>query len=558
MINLQSDKMLKQLQIKNYALIKELTFDPSSDLNTITGETGAGKSIMLGAIGLILGQRADSKALLDETSKCIIEGQFEIGEYQLNTLFDDFDLDYEPTCIIRREIAPTGKSRAFINDTPTTLDVLKEIGQHLLDIHSQHDTLFLKKKDVQLQLVDAYAQTSEALTTYHQHYAAYVATSKKLTELKASADKERGELDYNSFLLKELDELQPIANEETLLKTELDRIENAEDIQQNLSQALQLIETSEINASNILFEAIAALKQIQHLSDDYESLFSRLQSTHLELQDIAKEISNNNDNSDIDFSTAEEIKLRYDSLQRLLTKHHVETAEELLLLQDELSNKVKKVTNIDDEINLLETLEAQQLATALKSGNLLSKLRSASFSSLENEIAVLLHDLGMPEASLKFEHQPIDPQASGIDQIELLFSANKGVAPVTLKQAASGGEMSRLMFAVKFILAQKVALPTIIFDEIDTGISGEIALSMGEMMQKMATHHQVITITHLPQIASKGSTHFYVYKDDREEKTISNIKELGQEERISEIAIMIGGKNPSDNAYSSAKELLGA
>ncbi len=550
--------MLQSLQVKNYALIKSLHFSPSEKLNTITGETGAGKSIMLGALGLILGQRADTKALLDDSEKCIIEGTFNLAAYKIESFFKENDLDYEAISTVRREIAPSGKSRAFINDTPTTLDVLKELGEQLVDIHSQHDTLFLKKNNFQLELIDAFADTAQELSAYQTGYSYYSNLKKELEKVRSSAENFKSELDYNSFLLNELEELNPQLGEEASLEQEIQLIDNAELIKTNLIQSNQLLDNPDTGATNFLYEAITSLKQIQQLSPAYAKLYERLLSSQTEIQDLAQELESENEAIEYDAARAEELKTRYDKLQRLLLKHHVETAQELITIQDDLAEKVAKVTNLDDHILALEKQVAQTKEEALAFAKQLSDKRLASFVALASKIQELVAQLGMPEAKIHIQRNESGLTATGIDDIALLFSANKGIAPVTLKQAASGGEMSRLVFAIKYIMADKMALPTIIFDEIDTGISGEIALQMGKMMQKMAQNHQVIAITHLPQIASKGAMHFYVYKDTTSDKTMSAMRVLDAADRTKELAEMIGGKNPSESAFASARELLGA
>lgn len=550
--------MLQSLQVKNYALIKSLHFSPSEKLNTITGETGAGKSIMLGALGLILGQRADTKSLLDDSEKCIIEGTFELSAYKIESFFKENDLDYEAISTIRREIAPSGKSRAFINDTPTTLDVLKELGEQLVDIHSQHDTLFLKKNNFQLELIDAFASANPELASYQTIFSTYSKLKKELEKVKNSAESIKSELEYNSFLLKELEELNPQVGEEESLEQEMQLVDNAELIKTNLIQSNQLLDNPESSVSNLLYEAITSLKQIQQLSPSYAKLYERLLSSQAEIQDLAQELESENEAIEYDGARAEELKTRYDRLQRLLLKHHVETAQALINIQDDLAEKVTKVTNLDEHIHELEKQLVKTKTEATTLAKKLSEKRIASFDPLSTKIQELVSQLGMPEAKIQVDRTESVLTATGIDDIALLFSANKGIKPVTLKQAASGGEMSRLVFAIKYIMADKMALPTIVFDEIDTGISGEIALQMGKMMQQMAQNHQVIAITHLPQIASKGAMHFYVYKDTSTDKTMSAMRVLDTADRTKELAEMIGGKTPSESAFASARELLGS
>lgn len=548
--------MLVELQIQNYALIKALTFKPNKCLNTITGETGAGKSIMLGALGLILGKRADSNALFDQNEKCIIEGLFKINDYKLETFFEENDLDYESETRIRREINTSGKSRAFINDTPTTLDVLKELGEHLIDIHSQHDTQFLKKSNIQLSLIDAFANTFHELNEYKTVFNSYSRKSKELAKLKEMAKSAQADYDYNNHLFEELTSLDPIDGEEESLEKEMEFIDNIELIKTNLFAAQNIFNNEETGAESIVHNGSALIKEIHSLAPQYAQLFERIQNLQIELKDITSEIESENESLEYDESSAEKIKTRYDLLQRLLKKHFFTTAAELIQLKEELAVKVNNVSSLDEQLITLEKEVKETLTLSLEKGDILSKKRKSHFSSLSDEIQGLVEGLGMPESTFVVNHTTVAPTESGIDDINFLFSANKGRTPVELKNSASGGEMSRLMFAIKHILADKVALPTVIFDEIDTGISGEVALQMGEMMKKMAQNHQIITITHLPQIAVKGQTHFFVYKEDNAIQTESNIRELNKDERVQEIAQMIGGKTPSTNAFESARELL--
>ena len=550
--------MLKQLFIKNYALIRELSFSPNNQLNTITGETGAGKSIMLGALGLILGQRADSNALLDADEKCVIEGVFDIHNYNLKDLFTENDLDFLEETTIRREINTSGKSRAFINDTPTTLDVLKELGEQLIDIHSQHDTQFLKKGDIQLGLVDAYAKTNVELEEYKSAFKKHKKLFKELQKLKEAANSSKTDFEYNTHLYNELSELNPKEQEEDLLEKEMVFIDNIELIKTNLITAQQLLDNPDTGANNQIYESTAALKEISSLSEKYSSLFERITSLQYELKDIVTELESENENIEYDQEHAETVKIRYDQLQRLLKKHAKTTASELIEIKTELETQLESVASFDDKLISLEKETTEALAIATQKGEVLSDKRKSFFTKLCTEIQQLVSELGMPDAKFEIDHKKGSPNENGLDEIAFLFSANKGRTPSPLKNAASGGEISRLMFALKHIMADKVALPTVVFDEIDTGISGEIALQMGDMMKKMSKNHQIITITHLPQIASKGHAHFFVYKDKNATQTESNIKELNQEDRILEIAQMIGGKTPSENAFLSARELLGS
>lgn len=548
--------MLKSLSIENYVLIKQLKLEPVNALNTITGETGAGKSIMLGALGLLLGKRAESKVVFDEGKKCIIEGLFEVAPYALEPLFDQHDLDYEEECVIRREINGKGKSRAFINDTPTTLDVLKEIGLKLMDIHSQHETLALGNNDFQLEVIDIVAGTASLKSQYQEAYSSFKQKQKIHRDLIKEGSEITKEADYHQFLFDELDKANLSSGEQEELEDELSRLEHAEEIKTKLNEALMVSDRAEFNTNALVQELKSMLSSISAYGKSYESIKERIESLHIELNDIISEIENEDMQVEVDPQRTTDCQERLNLIYKLQQKHQVDSIDELLEIYDELGNKVLKVSNLDEAIEEAEKAEKEAYEKAQKLADQLSKKRSSVFKAFENEVKALLKELGMPNANISIEREEIELHKNGADMIEILFSANKGISPSTLKKAASGGEFSRLMFAIKYILADKTALPTIIFDEIDTGISGEIAIKMAQMMAQMATSHQVITITHLPQIAAKGSAHFYVYKDESEAKTISNIKRLSEEDRLTEIAQMIGGANASDTAFESAKELI--
>jgi DNA repair protein RecN (Recombination protein N) len=550
--------MLKHLQIKNYALIQKLEMRPSGALNTITGETGAGKSIMLGAIGLLMGNRADTKVLFNEDTKCVIEGTFDLSEYELQTVFEEEDLDYEQTCIIRREISPSGKSRAFINDTPVKLPVLRRIGDFLMDIHSQHDTLQLGSNTYQLNIIDAYAGNKELLKAYQKEYRAYKKAERAYKELLEQADELRKEADYNHFLYNELAEAALEANEQHELEAELEVLENSEEIKTKLNTALGLISESETSVTSMLHDVHHTLKQLAGIAEKYEGVRSRAESCLIELKDIASEIESAEAEVIFDPERINVINDRLSLIYQLQQKHRVDTVEGLLTIQNKLEQEVNKVENLDEEIEMAREQVDKLHKVMMVKARELTASRLGVTASIEMEVTHLLKNLGMPNATMKIDHQEVEPTSTGIDEVNLLFSANKGVKPQELKNVASGGEFSRLMFCVKYILADKTALPTIIFDEIDTGISGEVAIQMVSMMQKMANSHQVIVITHLPQVAARGEAHYFVYKDNSTDRTISNIRLLEQEERISEIAKMIGGGNPSPIAFENAKELLNA
>ena len=548
--------MLQRLSIENYALIQQLEINPDAQLNIITGETGAGKSIILGALALLLGNRADSKSLLDQEKKCVIEGAFDVSAYQLNSFFEENDMDYDAECIIRREISPNGKSRAFINDGVTNLDFLKLLGKRLMDIHSQHDNLLLGANSYQLSLVDAFAQNNGLLQKYSKAFSAYREKHEILEQLKSESAELRKEADYHQFLFDELDKAQLQAEEQETLEAELNKLENAEEIKLKLNEALSALDQSEVNANQMLQGAKTALGQINKFAKEYESLFERLNSSWIELKDIIAELETEEEQVEYEPKRAEEVQERLSLIYKLQQKHQVSDVTSLLSIYEELGDKVLRVGNLDDAIEAAEKEVNQAFELVETSGEALSLSRTKVFAGFEKQIGMLLDDLGMPHAKLAVQHETQTPSESGVDKINLLFSANKGIAPQPLKQVASGGEFSRLMFAVKYILADKTALPTIVFDEIDAGISGEISIQMAEMMNKMAQNHQVITITHLPQIAARGRAHYYVYKDNAQDVTASNIRKLNHDERLSELAQMIGGKQFSESSLESARELM--
>ncbi|WP_299987108.1 DNA repair protein RecN [uncultured Pontibacter sp.] len=557
--------MLIDLKIKNYALIEQLEMNPSPVLNIITGETGAGKSIMLGAIGLLLGNRADSKLLFNQEQKCVIEGVFDISQYNLKEVFVAEDLDFDEHCILRREISPSGKSRAFVNDTPVTLDVLRKIGENLMDIHSQHDTLQLGDTSFQLNILDIYAGNTSLdiyagnlsyLKDYNETYRKYKKLEsdyKKLTDQLAQAQKE---LDYNTFLLNELEEINLQEDEQEQLETELKELENAEDIKLKLTQAVQYLTESEFNITSALKDTVQLIGQLAAFSPKYDELRTRTESCMIELNDVAGELEDAERRTEADPARTTEVQERLNTIYTLQRKHQVQTIAELLEIQRELEGKVGSVLNLDNALSTTEKAMKDAEKEMLEKAAVLSERRKASFGQFERELYTLLAELGMPNARIVIQHKAAAPTATGTDEISILFSANKGAQPQSLVKAASGGEFSRLMLSIKYMLADKTALPTIVFDEIDTGISGEVAVKVGRMMQQMAQKHQIIAISHLPQIAAQGNSHYFVYKHDTEDRTISRVKKLSDKERVDEIAHMIAGANPSASAYKSAKELL--
>ncbi|MCE2776330.1 MAG: DNA repair protein RecN [Algoriphagus sp.] len=548
--------MLTSLKISNYALIDQLAMQPSGGLSMITGETGAGKSIMLGAVGLLLGNRADTKVLLHEDKKCVVEGIFDIRSYGLQEYFEELELDYEDTCIIRREISPNGKSRSFVNDTPVLLEPLKILGEKLMDVHSQHDTLLLGEGDFQLGLVDAYAQTSAERTDFQQAYTEFKTAKKALVELTRQAEALKKEYDFNQFQLDELSNLTLVSGEQEELESSQEILENAEDIKLKINEVLSLFHEEQFGLLHGMAQIQSSLQGLERLAQAFGTYRARFQEAWIELKDLTESLADEDSRVEVDAEKLERTRERLSKIYQLQKKHGLQTVDQLIALESQLADKVFQVQQIDDQLADAHQLCLRNEKVMLAAGEALSQKRRACFPAFEKALEALLQDLGMENARVQFEGQLVEPNGSGIDRVELLFSANKGMPLQPLKKVASGGEFSRLLFAIKYLMADKMALPTLIFDEIDSGISGEVALQMVRMMQEIAKNHQVICITHLPQVAAKGEVHFFVFKDHSAEKTISKVKQLTAEERIHELAKMIAGANPSVAAQASAKELL--
>ena len=549
--------MLVSISIKNYALINELHIDFSSGLSIITGETGAGKSILLGALGLVLGNRADSSSLKNTTTKCVVEAIISIDTYNLQDFFETEDIDYESNTILRREILPSGKSRAFVNDTPVTLLVLTALRARLIDIHSQHQTLQVSDQKFQFQLMDAVANNESKLASYKSGLASYTKEKKRLEEIQLAQREASLQYDYNSHLYNELLEAKLLEDEQELLEEKLDKINNVEEIKQNLSEALQLTTDENIGIQNLLFSLEQKLAKIASYSGEYQELLDRISSVKIESDDIIGEIETAYESVDFNPTEAEQLNDRLQLIYNLQKKHYVNTISELLTIQSELFKKVNTVENAEQSLLDQETIVkgiANKLdAVALK----ISDARSKIILKLSKQLADILADLGMPHARFQIKNTLSENYyKNGKDSLEFLFSANKGGQYGELKKVASGGELSRVMLAIKKILSENSQLPTIIFDEIDSGVSGEISNKMAHIMSQMSQKMQVITITHLPQIAAKGNQHYKVFKEEVNNITTTNLKQLSEDERIVEIAEMLSGKNISDSALTHAKELL--
>ena len=549
--------MLAQLYIKNYALIDELDVNFDEGLTIITGETGAGKSILLGGLSLVLGKRVDFSNIKDTDKKSIIECTFNIEAYNLNSFFDSQDLEYEQQTIVRREVLPSGKSRAFVNDSPVTLSVLDALGQQLIDIHSQHETLSLTDDAFQFQIIDALAQTNDLLKTYKSTLADYKENQKELELLHSQQQQSKNDYDYNSFLRQEIEEAQVLNLDLKALESQYETLNNVDYIQSELQFAQQILSHEDVGISTQLTELKQRFNKLKDISTEYTSLFERILSTQIELDDIFTEIEHHQNTLEANPQLLFDIENQLKKVNDLLGKHNVQTIEDLKLVFEELSEKVAHLTNLDAQLESVNNLLNKNFKKLNNISSTLSAKRKGVLTNLEDELHVLLDALGMPNAVFKIELQPTtDFLFNGKDVLSFLLKANKGGQFLPLKKGVSGGELSRIMLAVKFILSKHQKLPTIMFDEIDTGVSGEISNKMASIMQEMSQYMQVFTITHLPQIAAKGAHHLKVFKVDDDSKTITQLKKLNYDERLEEIAQMLGGKEISETAKKHAQQLL--
>lgn len=550
--------MLKKLHIRNYAIIDKLEIKFSENLNIITGETGAGKSILLGAMGLILGERAKPNVLRDTNKKCVVEGWFNISSYKVEDFFALHDLDYDANAIIRREIMPSGKSRAFINDTPVSLSILKQLTEKLVNLLAQHQTLYLNDKQFQLEIVDSLSEQIEAVTKYRNDFKIYQQNCAKLSDLETNATNEAAELDYLNFQLEELEKLKlKDANEQDNIETELQQLNNVDTIKMALTEGTLLLTDGENTILEQLISIQKKLVRISNFHNDYKQLEDRVESTIFELQDIATELSFKNETIENDPARLNQLQARLDLIIRLQSKHKVDSIDGLLAIITQLQSKKNQIQNADNAIDDLKKKIKKQADELTKAAEILSKKRQTIIPKIEQKTDALLTSVGMENAKLKvYLSKEKALSINGFDQIEWQFSANKGMPFVGLKKVASGGELSRLMLAIQSILAGSMAMPTLIFDEIDTGISGEVAKKVGRALKQLAESHQLICITHLPQIASCSENHYFVYKEDKGEQTVSSVKRLNKLEHIHEIGQMIDGKPPGETALNAAKDLV--
>jgi DNA repair protein RecN (Recombination protein N) len=551
--------MLQKLIINNYAIIKQVEINFHEGLNIITGETGAGKSILMGALGLVLGERADAKAIMNGEDKCIIESYFYVKPYKLQNYFNTNELDYDDICLVRREITSNGKSRAFINDTPVNLIQLKELGALLIDIVSQNETLALNDVSFQLSIIDSIAENEELLTDYKHSYNLYKKIEKQLSDLIETESKVKQSEDYNKFILNELLEAKIIEDEQDELEQSLNILSNAEEIKTITYNAYALLDYAEPNIIDQLRNVKNSILPIIKHNKTFEEISLRLEQNIIDLKDISAEFEEITDKTQANPSELLFVEERIQTLINLQKKHKVKSNSELINIQNELENELLKANSLNSEIENLSLKLVELKQSLLNKAQKLSSNRRENIPTIEKNVHALLNSVAMPDANLKIEQNLLlnnELNINGIDKIEFLFSANKGSNFQQISKVASGGELSRLMLCIKSLISEKVSLPSIVFDEIDTGISGEAALKVSSVLKKLAVKHQVLAITHLPQIAAKADAHFNVYKQSGNDKTYSNIRLLNKTEQINEIAVMLSGNNPTEQVLLAAKELM--
>ena len=553
--------MIQRLHIRNYAIIEELSLDFADGLSIITGETGAGKSIVLGALSLILGGRADSKTLFDAEQKCIIEGRFRITAYNLHDFFAEQDLDYDDELIIRREITPSGKSRAFVNDTPANLKVLQHLGNVLIDLHQQFDTLYINNAEFQLQLLDALAGQRELVAAYRKDYARLQTTRRRLSQLNEEAAQARREQEFLEFQVNEFDEVALVTGEQEELESERHRLSNADEIKQLTNGVFHYLTEGDNAVSDQLMTIGQKLLPLAAGDVKLKDIYDRFEGIRLELDEVATDLEAFGEDTEVNPERLEEVEERLNLIYRLQTKHSVTTVGELLTIYEELSGRLGHFADLGGEIAKLTAEQEQVTAKLQKIGEKLRKGRQKVAPRFSSQVQEQLADLSMENAQLVVDFQELaQPGPHGLDEVQFLFSANKGGRLQTIKAAASGGEMSRLALVTKSLVASAMELPTLIFDEIDSGVSGDVAQKMGRILTDLSQHHQVVVITHSPQVASRADRHYFVYKQDRDdaERTITKVRELNKEERIRSIAVMLSQNPPSESALSNARELVEA
>ena len=549
--------MLLKLTVQNYALIKELDVDLENGLTVITGETGAGKTILLGALSLILGARVDTNVLFDKNEKCIVEGAFKVDDYDLGEFFILNELDYESVTTLRREISPAGKSRAFINDTPVNVNHLKELGDRLIDIHSQHQTLMLKDNSFQLNVIDSFAKTTTLKNKYFSTYLDFNRLKKEYVTVKEKADQNKADLEYYQFQLNQFEELNLIQGEQEELEAEQELLEHAEEIKIALTGSFALFSGEEMSILSLLREVKISIGKIKAYLPGSEDLMLRTESSLIELDDLSSEIEKLAASVEADPQKLELVNRRLDTIYSLMQKHRVNSLNELLIKKNEIKDHLSSIVSDDERLTELELLIEKELNILKTTSEEISNLRRGVISEIETKITESLKHLGMPHAKFRISLSKIPEfTPSGTDQADFLFSANKQIKPENLAKIASGGELSRVMLSLKSLLTKNNNLPTIIFDEIDSGVSGEVADRVGQILSGMGKYMQVINITHLPQVASRGKKHYHVYKDDTGDSTFTRVKLLSAEERVIEVAKLLSGSSVTETALKNARELL--
>ena len=549
--------MLRRLEIQNYAIIDRISIDFPKGLTIITGETGAGKSILLGALGLIMGKRADTKVMFDQDKKCLVEAVFDIVGYDIREFFDSHELEYDTELIIRREISPGGKSRAFVNDTPVTLDILSELTENLVNIHQQFDVLDIQKPAFQMQMIDAMAGNSDLIGEYKNDYHDYKSAIRQHSDLMTQSQAASREMDYLSFQMKEFEDAALQRGEQELLETNLQRLTAAEEVKKITNLISHVIEEDENALAGMLQALISQVSHISHLDPAYSAIYDRLVSVREELSDMSREASRISDQTEYDQEAIHQTTERLNVIYRLMKKHHAADLDELLKVRDDILARLTGYHDLSSEIERIssEILSIKHKLTDL--GSKISSKRKATLPSFEADVQAMLADLSMTHARIKVDlRQVSEPGASGLDEITMLFAPNKGSDFQSLKDTASGGEMSRLTLCIKALVAGAITLPTLIFDEIDAGVSGDVAGKVGKILSRLAAKHQVISITHSPQIAAKADRHFWIYKSDTDIRTVTGMKELTDEERKVEIAKMLSGNPPTEAALANALDLL--
>jgi DNA repair protein RecN (Recombination protein N) len=549
--------MLRRLFIRNYALIDELNIVCSDHLTIITGETGAGKSILLGALGLIMGERADSKIFYNDQEKCVVEGVFEVGAYDLKAFFAEHELDYDDEVVVRRELSPSGKSRAFINDTPVNNQILQRLTENLIDLHQQFDTLDIHHVNFQLKMIDALAGNQDALKTYRTAYKQFVADRRRLAELLESSQNGAKEMEFLRFQLEELRQAELVEGEQEQLESELARLSNAEEIKRNFAAAYNLLAESEINISGQLIELGRSIGAVRKLSPELNAMSERLEGILAEIQEFAKDCDRISEKTEYDPQRIHEIQERLNVLYKLQKKHGLAQVSDLLRLQEDLERRTAGFTDLGAAIAELEQSIARQETALRQSATVLSERRKKVAPGFEQKVQEMLTLLSMPHARLQvaIENTP-ELTAAGLDEVQFLFATNVGSKFLPIKDVASGGELSRLNLCAKSIVADAIPLPTLIFDEIDAGVSGDVSLKMGQILKELAGRHQVICITHTPQVAAKADAHYFVYKKVEATRTLTNVRPLNPDERIRSIAVMLSGNPPSEAALVTARELI--